>query len=95
MPAQQPDPAILRAHLDWARRHALFWLVLSLGVFAAAFWLFAQVEVPDGDRTAALVVLSTLILLNALWQAAALTLARLESLIPARADRGRPGDASP
>ena len=94
MPAQQPDPAILRAHLEWARRHALSWLVLSLGVFAAALWLLGQVEAPDGDRTAALVVLSTLILLNALWQAAALALARLESLILARAGRGRPGDPS-
>ena len=95
MPAEHPDTAILRAHLEWARRQAIFWLVLSLGVFAAAFWLLGLAEVPDSDRTAALVILSTLILLNALWQAIGLTLARLESMILARTSPRQPGDPSP
>lgn len=93
MPAEHPDTAILRPHLEWARRHAVFWLFLSLSVFAAAFWLLGLVEVPDGDRTAALVVLSTLILLNALWQAVGLTLARCESVF--RAGQRWSGNPSP
>jgi hypothetical protein len=74
-----------REHLSWAYRFSLFWLLLSLAVFGAAFAVCEIGEVPSEARELTFIMLGTIIVTNAIWQAAALALARLENVILPRA----------
>ena len=46
-----------REHLSWAYLFALFWLVLSLIIFGAAYALAALEELSDTSRTLMFVML--------------------------------------
>jgi membrane-anchored protein YejM (alkaline phosphatase superfamily) len=70
-----------REHLSWAYRFALFWLVFSLVIFGAAYALAALEELSDTSRTLMFVMLGTIIVTTAVWQAAGFALARLENFI--------------
>jgi hypothetical protein len=70
-----------REHNSWSRRFALFWLALSLAVFGGAYALAEASEMSNTNRTLMFVMLGTIILTNAVWQAAGLALTRLENLI--------------
>jgi hypothetical protein len=74
-----------REHLSWAYRFSLFWFLLSLGVFGAAYAVCEIGEVPSETRELTFIMLGTIIVTNAIWQAAALALARLEKVILPRA----------
>jgi hypothetical protein len=74
-----------REHLSWAYRFALFWLVLSLIIFGAAYALAALEELSDTSRTLMFVMLGTIIVTTAVWQATGFALARLENFIIPRA----------
>jgi hypothetical protein len=70
-----------REHMSWAYRFSGFWLILALGVFAAAYFVTEQGEIAQESRTVMFIMLATLIIINAIWQATALALARLENVI--------------
>ena len=70
-----------REHISWSHRFALFWLVLSLVLFGGAYALAEIGDMSDANRTLMFVMLGTIIVTNAIWQAAGLALARLENLI--------------
>jgi len=70
-----------REHNSWSRQLALFWLGLSLAVFGGAYALAEVSEMSDTNRTMMFIMLGTIILTNAVWQAAGLALTRLENLI--------------
>jgi len=70
-----------REHLSWAYRFALLWLVFSLVIFGAAYALSALEELSDTSRTLMFIMLGTIIVTTALWQAVGLTLSRLENVI--------------
>lgn len=70
-----------RGHMSWSHRFALFWLALSLLLFGGACAVAEVGEMPETMRTLSFVMLGTLIITNAIWQAAGLALARLENLI--------------
>jgi hypothetical protein len=70
-----------RQHMSWSHRFALFWLALSLAIFGSAY-AFAEIgEMPEPSRTHMLIMLGTIIVTSAIWQAAGLALARIENLI--------------
>jgi hypothetical protein len=70
-----------REHMSWAHRFALFWLALCLAIFGGAYALAEVGELSDTSRTLMFIMLGTLIVTNAIWQAAGMALARLENLI--------------
>jgi hypothetical protein len=70
-----------REHNSWSRQFALLWLALSLAVFGGAYALAEASEMSNTNRTLMFVMLGTIILTNAVWQAAGLALTRLENLI--------------
>jgi hypothetical protein len=70
-----------REHLSWSYRFALFWLVLSLVIFGGAFALAGLEEMSEASRTLMFVMLGTIIVISAVWQAVGFTLTRLENFI--------------
>jgi hypothetical protein len=74
----------LQRHLKWARGLAIFWSVLALAVFGAAFALSNLFEIADAERVPALVMLGTLIILNAIWHAVGMLLVRFENMNASR-----------
>lgn len=58
---------------------ALFWLALSLLLFGGAYAIAELGDTPEAMRALMLIVLGTIIVTNAIWQATGLT--RLENLI--------------
>jgi hypothetical protein len=73
--------ANVREHNSWARQFALLWLALALAVFGGAWALAEATEMSDTNRILMFVMLGTIILTNAVWQAVGLALIRLENLI--------------
>lgn len=70
-----------REHMSWSHHFALFWLALSLLIFGAAYALAEFGEMPETSRALMFVMLGTIIVTSAVWQAAGLALARIENLI--------------
>ena len=80
-----------REHNSWSRQFALFWLALSLVLFAGAYAFAEATEISNTNRILMFVMLGTIILTNAVWQAAGLALTRLENLIlPRFESTGKP-----
>ena len=81
-----------REHMSWAYQFSLLWLILALGIFGAAYAITEMGGVAQELRTVMFIMLGTIIIINAVWQAAALALARLENVIlPCSASaRGEP-----
>jgi hypothetical protein len=70
-----------REHLTWSYRFALFWLLLSLVVFGGAYALAELQEMSEATRTLMFVMIGTIIITSAVWQAVGFALARLENFI--------------
>jgi len=70
-----------REHLSWSYRFALFWLVLSSVIFGASFALAEFDGLSEGNRTLMFIMLGTIIVTSAIWQAVGFALARLENFI--------------
>ena len=70
-----------REHISWTHRFALFWFALSLVIFGGAYALAEIGEMSEASRTLMFVMLGTILVINAVWQAVGLALARLENLI--------------
>ena len=77
-----------REHISWASRFALFWFALSLVIFGGAYAVAEIGEMPEASRTLMFVMLGTILVINAVWQAAGLALARIENSILPRRNRG-------
>jgi hypothetical protein len=70
-----------REHLAWAYRFAIFWLALALIIFGSAYLLADFEEFSDASRTLMLIMLGTMIITSAVWQAVGFALSRLENFI--------------
>lgn len=77
-PNTLPETGCLRSHWKWGARHAAVWTAFVLAMFAAAIALLDELSIGEAARTSALVLLGTLILVNAVWRAAGAVAARLE-----------------
>jgi hypothetical protein len=74
-----------REHLTWSYRFALFWLVLSLAIFGGAYAIAELEEMSEASRMLMFIMLGTIIVTSAVWQAAGFALARFENFIIPRA----------
>ena len=72
-----------REHISWTYRFALFWFALSLAIFGGAYALAEIGEMSEASRTLMFVMLGTILVINAVWQAVGLALARTRELNPA------------
>ena len=80
-----------REHISWTYRFALFWFALSLAIFGGAYALAEIGEMSEASRTLMFVMLGTILVINAVWQAVGLALARIEnSILPRRNPVDRP-----
>jgi hypothetical protein len=69
---------IMRAHWEWAGRHAMFWIFVTLIIFGGFFLLFDYVGADDSVRTQCLVLLGTITVVNTIWRAVSLLASRIE-----------------
>jgi hypothetical protein len=81
MPLDPGNVAVLREHMQWAYRFAIFWDVLALAVFGGGYALATIMELNGENRTVMAVMLGTLLILNAMWQAAGLLLSRFHTVV--------------
>jgi hypothetical protein len=70
-----------REHLSWAYRFAVFWLIFAIIIFGGAYLLADFQQLSDASRMLMFIMLGTIIITSAVWQAVGFTLARLENLI--------------
>jgi hypothetical protein len=73
--------AVTREHLSWCYGFALFWFIFIIVIFGAGFLLADALQLSDSSRTLAFIMLGTIVVTNAIWQAAGFALARLENLV--------------
>jgi hypothetical protein len=69
-----------REHLTWFYRFALFWLVLSFVIFGGAYVLAELQEMSEATRTLMSLMIDTIIVTSAVWQAMALRSRGLKTL---------------
>ena len=60
---------------------AILWFIITLDVFAAAYILCEFGVVASDARMLLFIMLATILIINAVWQAAGLALARLENTV--------------
>ena len=85
MPTDARRLTILREHMGWARTYAIYWFVMCLIVFGAAYAIAETIEVSPEKLAPFLIMLGTIIIVNAVWQAAGLLIIRLEEVVLPRA----------
>lgn len=84
---------IVRLHKRWADGYTLLTLLLILMLFTGTYVLYDQAGMDATERTGALVLMGTIILATAIWQAVGLGVARVHMLLEgmdldARSKRG-------
>lgn len=79
--------AQLREHMAWARTYAVYWLVICLAVFGGAYAIADVIGLTVEMRMPLLFMIGTIIVVNAVWQAAALAIIRLEEVVLPRSGR--------
>ena len=79
--------ALLREHMTWARTYAIFWLVICLAVFGAAYAVADVIGLTTEFRIPLFLMIGTIIVVNAVWQAAGLMIIRLEEVVLPRSAR--------
>jgi hypothetical protein len=74
----QLEKQIMREHWEWGSSFALIWIIATILIFGAFYALFDVLNVDDRVRIPALVLLSTVTIVNAIWRAVGALVARLE-----------------
>ena len=81
MNADSPTGRIVRLHKKWADGFTIIWQILTLVLFGAVYVFFDRSAINPADRNSALILLSVMILIAALWQATGLAIARIHMLL--------------
>lgn len=68
---------VIAQHKEWANKYGGLWVVIVLVTFVAAFLLVEE----EAVRTPALVLLGTILVVGAVWQAAGMAVARVHMLL--------------
>ena len=72
---------IIRLHKTWADRYMVVWQVLTLLVFSGAYLLLSESNAEPATSTGALVLLTAIVLIAAIWQAVGLAVARIHLVL--------------
>lgn len=72
---------IVRLHKRWADGYTLLTLLLILVLFTGTYVLYDQAGMDAAERTGALILMGTIILATAIWQAVGLGVARVHMLL--------------
>jgi hypothetical protein len=75
---------VLRAHWEWAGRHALLWMIGTILIFGGMYVLLDLLAVDERVRVPLWILLGTLSVINAIWRAMGALAAHLELLDLAR-----------
>jgi hypothetical protein len=67
--------------MGWARTYAIYWLIMCLAVFGGAYAIAEMTNLSAELRSPLLIMLGTIIVVNAVWQAAGLAMVRLEEVV--------------
>jgi len=86
--------ALIKIHKKWADGLTLIWMIIVFLLFAAVYYLFDQAGLPATERDGAFILLGTIIVVAAVWQAVGLGLARVH-MIAEKLDLARPAGGSP
>jgi hypothetical protein len=78
MALEEREIAIIRKHKRWADGYSMIWNVLAFAVLAGTYGLLTMLDASDTDRVCLMIVAATLVLVNAVWQAAGMALAAME-----------------
>jgi hypothetical protein len=87
MMPENGETTIVPEHIGWARNHAIFWLVIGLAIFGAAQAMAEFLDLAAEMRTPLFFMIGTIIIVNAIWQAAGFLLIRLEKIVLPRMAR--------
>jgi hypothetical protein len=78
MALDEREIAIIRKHKRWANGYSVIWTVLAFAVLAGNYGLLTMLDASDTERVCMMLVAATLVLVNAVWQAAGMALAAME-----------------
>lgn len=74
----QLEKQIMREQWEWGGGFALVWIIATILIFGGIYALFDVLNFDERLRIPALLLLSTLTIVNAIWRAAGAVVARLE-----------------
>ena len=81
--------SIVRAHWEWASGYAKFWIIVTVLLFGGAFLAFDYFGADDSVRIQSVVLLATIILVNAIWRAVGALAARIDLMSKTRQDHDK------
>ena len=81
--------SIVRAHWEWAGGYAKFWIIVTILIFGGIFFAFDYFGADDSARIQCVVLLATIILVNAIWRAVGALAARIDLMSKTRQDRDK------
>ena len=81
--------SIIRAHWEWAGGYAKFWIIVTVLLFGGVFLAFDYFGADDSVRIQSVVLLATIILVNAIWRAVGALAARIDLMSKARQDHDK------
>ena len=84
--------SIIRAHWEWAGGYAKFWIIVTVLLFGGVFLAFDYFGADDSVRIQSVVLLATIILVNAIWRAVGALAARIDLMLKAGQDHDKRND---
>jgi hypothetical protein len=81
--------SIVRAHWEWAGGYAKFWIIVTVLLFGGVFLAFDYFGADDSVRIQSVVLLATIILVNAIWRAVGALAARIDLMSKTRQDHDK------
>ena len=81
--------SIVRAHWEWAGGYAKFWIIVTVALFGGIFLAFDYFGAYDSVRIQSVVLLATIILVNAIWRAVGALAARIDLISKTRQDHDK------
>ena len=91
-PSKKLDPeqeSIVRAHWEWAGGYAKLWIIVTVLLFGGMFLAFDYFGADNSVRIQSVVLLATIILVNAIWRAVGALAARIDLMSKTRQDRDK------
>jgi hypothetical protein len=72
---------ILTLHKRWADRYTLLWQLFVLALLAGLEFTLSYMGIELAERTAVLLLLATMVVIAAIWQATGLAIARVHMIL--------------